>query len=154
MTHKEHLAEPAARPYEETARTSLSWIDWSRSDLRTAVALHGRIMRAIADASTNPAITTGQRAPATTPTLSDTRADGLLPPRTSSAAVKTPIVAISHPHIYTVSHIGVPLLCAVGNLSSQSRLTLILTRLTSTNPPAGDPRRDCPINGGSDPGIG
>ena len=134
------LAETATPQYEETAIISLSRIDDARPEWRTAAVLHGRAMSVIAANCTNPTITTGHRAPATTPTPARTRMGGLSPLLNRSAAAKVPIVVISHPHKYTVITWIAPS-CKLEHQSAQSRLVLTLTRLTSAGTPTGNPRR-------------
>ncbi len=118
--------------YEEAAITSLRRIDDARPEWRTAAVLDARAMTAIAANCTNPKITTGHRAPATTPT--HTRAGGLSPLLTQSAAAKIPRVVISHPHKYTVIT-GIAPSYKLDNESAQSPLVLTLARLTSADTP-------------------
>jgi hypothetical protein len=114
------LAESAAPQYEETAITSLSRIDDGRPEWGTAAVLDGRAMSVIAANCTNPMITTGHRAPATTPTPTHTRMGGLSPLLNRSAAAKVAIAVISHPHKYTVI-IGIAPSRGLEHQSAQSR---------------------------------
>ena len=89
-------------------------------------------MSVIAANCTNPMITTGHRAPATTPTPTHPRMGGLSPLLNRSAAANVAIAVISHPHKYTVI-IGIAPSCGLEHQSAQSRSPLTLTRLTNAD---------------------